>query len=142
MRQRLFWFCLLLVLLTSTIACSSAKAGTSSTDSTSTSATSTAPVIIAGMVNADGTVHTGTGFASSVSQGNYTLTFATGTFSGTTPPTVVLTPFYSGGNPMNFGSYTTTYPGDGSATITFNFDPSGGNNGNQVPFTFIATNGQ
>lgn len=137
MLRRSIQFGPLLLLLSITAGCANAHAG-----SPQITSTVTGPVIIVGMVNADGTIHNGTGFTSSVSQGNYTLTFPPGTFSGSTAPVVVVTPFYSGGNAMNFGSYSTSYPGDGSATITFNFDPSGGNNGNQVPFTFIATNGR
>ena len=126
----------LAVLLTAATACSVAGAGT-----TQAATAGTTPVIMAGFVNADGSINTGAGFTSSVNQGTYTLTFPAGTFYGSAPPVVVLTPFYSSGNAMNFGSYSSTYPGDGSATISFNFNPTGGSGGNQVPFTFIATNG-
>jgi hypothetical protein len=102
--------------------------------------TLTASGVISGYVNANGTIQTGTGFTSSVSQGTYTLTFPAGTFNGPTPPVAVVTPFYSAGNAMNFGMYSTTYPTNGSATITFNFSPTGVG-GNEVPFTFIAVNG-
>ena len=99
--------------------------------------TVTASGIISGFVNADCSIQTGTGFTCVVNNGAYTLTFPTGTFNGPTPPVAVVTPFYSAGNAMNFEFYSTTYPGDGSATITFNFTSIG----NQVPFTFIAVNG-
>ena len=102
--------------------------------------TVTALGIISGFVNADCSIQTGTGFTCVVNNGAYTLTFPTGTFNGPTPPVAVVTPFYYGGNPVNFGLYSTTYPGDGSATITFNFSPNG-TVGIQVPFTFIAVNG-
>ena len=104
--------------------------------------TVTASGILSGFVNADCSIQTGTGFTCGVNNGTYTLTFPTGTFNGPTPPVAVVTPFYSGGNAMNFGLYSTTYPGDGSATITFNFSTGGGAGGNQVPFTFIAVNGR
>jgi IPT/TIG domain-containing protein len=103
--------------------------------------TVTASGIISGFVNADCSIQTGTGFTCVVNNGTYTLTFPTGAFNGPTPPVAVVTPFYSGGNAMNFGVYSTTYPGDGSATITFNFSPLGVGAGNPVPFTFIAVNG-
>jgi hypothetical protein len=106
-----------------------------------TATTVTASGIISGFVNADCSIQTGTGFTCVLNQGTYTLTFPTGTFNGPTPPVAVVTPFYSNGNAMNFGLYSSTYPGDGSATITFNFSTGGGAGGNQVPFTFIAVNG-
>jgi hypothetical protein len=105
-----------------------------------TATTVTAPGIISGLINADGTIQTGTGFSSSLSQGTYILAFPIGTFNGPTPPVAVVTPFYLGGNAMNFDLYSTTYPGDGSATISFNFSPIG-QAGAQVPFTFIVVNG-
>jgi hypothetical protein len=105
-----------------------------------TATTVTAPGIISGFINADGTIQTGTGFSSSLSQGTYILAFPIGTFNGPTPPVAVVTPFYLGGNAMNFDLYSTTYPGDGSATISFNFSPIG-QAGAQVPFTFIVVNG-
>lgn len=102
----------------------------------------TSPGIISGFINADGTVQTGTGFTSSANGGTYTLTFPAGTFNGPTPPILTLTPFFSGGNALNYGCYSTTYPGDGSATIILNFSPGGCSfSGNPVPFTFIAVNG-
>jgi hypothetical protein len=105
-----------------------------------TATTVTASGMISGFVNADCSIQTGTGFTCGVNNGAYTLTFPTGTFNGPTPPVAVVTPFYTGGSPLNFGFYSSTYPGDGSATITFNFSP-GGQGGPQVPFTFIAVNG-
>jgi hypothetical protein len=104
--------------------------------------TVTALGILSGFVNADCSIQTGTGFTCVVNNGAYTLTFPTGTFNGPTPTVAVVTPFYSGGNAMNFGLYSTTYPGDGSATITFNFSTNGVPFGIQVPFTFIAVNGR
>jgi hypothetical protein len=99
--------------------------------------TVTASGIISGFVNADCSIQTGTGFTCVVNNGAYTLTFPTGTFNGPTPPVAVVTPFYYGGNPMNFGFYSTTYPGDGSATIAFSFSPNGVVV--QVPFTYSQT---